>query len=298
MAARRASLSAQWGSGGRSGAAAAAGTGVGVTAVAAPTSPARSVPVSGDSDSDSSPVVFAIRTARSPPHRRVEGQASLAAQPHAAASPLPETVRPQEQRLASRRPSRRESEGPPVLVAVVGAAGSRWSGQRAADVVGQLLKDALGQVPADISTPYVCGFAILRSWRVLGASSSTTLARLRAALASEHRRCGPCFFLEHEVLRCCSFATPVPLVDCALSGNVASRQAAQLAQNHRDATAFLHGRVTLLRLGEVSAVWRCEFDLPEAMFVWPAAPVFAAGLARGLIRHDLSIVLRKNVKGC
>lgn len=292
----RGGSSASWGSGGRGGAARA-----GVGRLAAVHRVVGLPDEQGDqgsvSESDSSPAVVSLLVEPAPPPRLARLPPRLASQAGAAAASVSQASHHEERRAGAvrRRPARRDSEGPPVLVALVGVEGSRWSGLQAPDAAGQLQGALRCQQDAhDGSGAKLLGFAVLRSWRPMGRPRSPTRSCLRAALASEHRRCGSCFFLEHEVLRCCALQTPV-LVDCAVSGSAASRQAAQLAEQHGDAAARLQGQS--LRVSDILAMWRSAFDMPESMFVWPAAPLFAAGLASGVIRHDISIVLRRNAKG-
>ena len=72
---------------------------------------------------------------------------------------------------------RREDEGPPILVALVGASGWRWSGMQIAEVsTSAQLSHALGQSDVDGDSPQqlLFGFAVLRGWRLLQGSDSST----------------------------------------------------------------------------------------------------------------------------
>ena len=202
---------------------------------------------------------------------------------------------------AARRHTRRQLDGgPPILVAIVGGVGWRWS-QLGMDNVSSSpqLQHALERAGADSRDPggqSLVGFAIVRSWRPVQQSGCRTRACLKAALAREHRRCGPCFLLEHEVLRSCALEVPLSVSDCAMSGQAGCRQARLLESLCTRAIAVVPGECAL-PVGDILARWRTCFVLPETTFLWPAAPFFASGLAHGLISHDVSIVLAKNRKG-
>ena len=192
----------------------------------------------------------------------------------------------------------REFEGPLISVAIIGRARWRWSEITLVAVASspQLTHALRQKVPEGVAAqPHLFGFAILRSWRPLRSPGCTTRACLRAVLASEHTRCGACFFLEHQVVRTCALAVPVLVSECALTVPASTLQATQLASCCGEATAFVAGEGAG-QVRDILARWRFSFDISGSMQIWPATPVFAAGLAQGLIDLDVTIVLAKNRK--
>ena len=210
--------------------------------------------------------------------------------------PRSQTTRSQSQPVHNRlgsRPPRREEEGPPILVALLGVAGSRWAGVRAEHLAkAPQLSNVFSQADTGSGDRRLFGFAVMRSWRPFCRSLSPTRASLRFELGRQHRRCGPCFFLEHELLDCCTLEEPASVGDGALSGRAAALRASQFADQFQDAMARRPGQCSQL-VRDIIARWRSQFSLQPSVFIWPAAPLFAAGLARGLVRHDVTIVLRR-----
>ena len=136
------------------------------------------------------------------------------------------------------RPLRREEQGPPILVALLGVADSRWAAVRPEHLANapQFL-NVFNQTDIGSGDRCLFGFAVIRSWRPLRRSSSPTRASLRLVLGRQHRRCGPCFFPEHELLDSCMLSEPRSVGDGVVSGRAAALCAAQLADLSHDATA-------------------------------------------------------------
>ena len=183
-------------------------------------------------------------------------------------------------------------------MALVGGSGLRWSSLQLEEVSSSpQLSNVLTQanMDSDPSSFLVVGFAIVRSWRPLRRAGSPTRSSLRASLGREHRRCGPCFFLEHEIMDSCSLVESKAIPECTLSGLAACRLAGQLVEECQDGLAVRPGLCSQ-PLREIIARWRSMFALQGVAFLWPGSHRFSAGIARGLVSYDVTIVVRRNSK--
>jgi len=140
------------------------------------------------------------------------------------------------------------------------------------------------------------GFVVLTSWRPSPRAGSPSRLCLRRKLGSAHLRCGPCEFLEHEVLRCCALRAFLPLPGQHL-GQSEREYARMVEQLSADLPAIARPGLLALPAREILGSWRAEFAL-SSLFLWPAGTIFSLGLANGgLVKHDLTILVRRNRLG-
>lgn len=189
--------------------------------------------------------------------------------------------------------------GPPILVVLVGCAGGRWAELGSADLEASLGLAAAFQSCEDSAAGHVAyGFAVLRSWSLAQLRPCTpSLSVLLSHLASRHLRCGPCAFLQHEVIRSCAFVEPLPL-DLGLApaaSNAAIATHLEVAMQDRPVT--LPCSTVRCCLAEVLRLWRRDMDGLHTVYAWPCCPAFAVGIAVGHVGHDLTILLRRNSGG-
>ena len=215
------------------------------------------------------------------------------------------------------------ARGPLSLVVVVADTQGRWSAELSGGTgPAQALREALAEAGAQ-ATEYapaagsmvMVGIALVSAWRFVTDQASDSLSwNMMRALAAARRRCAGAGFMEHPILAVAQVCTRQGHVEIPDTGARSATWTvpqdvltAVANTNVRDTTrsgassslARADGFESCPPVGKLLTQWRRQHgDFDErSVRVWALTPLMAHAVARGILRRDVSILVRRDCTG-
>lgn len=203
--------------------------------------------------------------------------------------------------------SRRQQEGPPIMVAFVGTRGGRWAstlGRSPPAPDAALLIAAIGglaevKATGSPNTASLVGIGVVRSWAVCSRDDSPRRRSLRSLLSRLHQRSNAMRFLEHEVLASAALQSPlaVGIPDMHTRGaSLSPDQVTRLSSELVVSSGCASSVGAQLTAREVLLQWSSAWSLPDQLYVWPAWTPWAVALATGRAARDMTPLLRRQAR--
>ena len=205
-----------------------------------------------------------------------------------------------------------DSDGPPILAALVGQPGGRWLGELSGGA--RSCREALGKVATAsgkfgslaIADDVVVGLAIVQGWHCVRgvASHADTYALMMASQAFHRKRSSP-RYLEHKVIAAAMASQGGTfMVTPCRSDALPARVAGVKVIEHLTATlgnalvtkGIRHGQD--VPIGQLLCEWEVHYGVSaSACVAWPVTFRLALAMASGAWYGDVSVRHRRQLPG-